>query len=70
MPRVHSSVHAATALFFVGLALAVAGLVTLSDRRPLGFALIAGGFAVVVTGSLIARRGQSSGGGDHPSRGA
>ena len=70
MPRVHSSVYTATALFFVGLALAVIGLVTLADRRLLGVALVAGGFAVVVTGSLLARRGQSSGGGDHPSGGA
>jgi hypothetical protein len=57
-------------MFFVGLALAVAGLVMLADRRLLGLALIVGGFAVVITGSLISRRGQSSGGGDDPSRGA
>jgi hypothetical protein len=70
MPRGNSAVYAATALFFVGLALAIAGLLSLSDRRFMGIALLAGGFAVVVTASLLSRRGQPSGGGDHPPRGA
>ena len=69
MPRGTSSVYTATALFFVGLALAAAGLLMLTDHnRAPGFGLIAAGFAVVVGASVLSRRGPSAGG-DHPSRG-
>ncbi len=56
MPRGSSALVTATVVFFLGLALAITGVVLLRSDRGLGVACLAGGFVVVVAGGWVSAR--------------
>ncbi len=66
MPRGLSVVVAATALSFVGLALAITGALLLPSHKGLGLALLGGGLVVVIVGTLVAAPRLPPGGNDRP----
>ncbi len=68
MPR-PSAVRAATVVFFVGLGVAIAGVVLIQSRKALGFALGGTGFLIVVASMWISTLGRADRDGDPRSRG-
>lgn len=70
MPYRSLALAAATVLFLGGLTIAVVGMRLLKSNPGLALGLMAGGFAVVITGSWVSTRPTRARGDEHPTRGA